>query len=102
MLSTNIFKVGIIEFYYSSGYYPKSLSEIGMDGESFALDPIDTVKLSNTRSGQLRVKLASRFFGEKKYIILTPVEIMGGMSIEWLCASNIDRHLIDKSCKSDI
>jgi hypothetical protein len=102
MSSTNIFKVGIAEHYASTASYPRSLSEIGMESESFALGPIDSVKLSDTGSGQLRIKLASRFFGEKKYILLTPVETMGGMSLEWMCASNLDRHLIDKSCKSDI
>lgn len=102
MSSSNIFKVSIVEYYHSSGHYPKSLSEIGVDGESFTLGPIDAIKLSNTGSGQLRIKLASRFFGKKKYIILTPIESMGGMSIEWICASNLDHHLIDKSCKSDI
>jgi hypothetical protein len=102
MSSTNIFKLGIVEHYASTGNYPRSLREIGMESESFALGPIDSVKLSDTGSGQLRIKLASRFFGEKKYILLTPVEIMGGMSIEWMCASNMNRRLIGKSCKSDI
>ncbi len=92
-------KLVYIEFYMTEGRYPNSLDELGFDEKSFDTgELIENIQLS--KKDGIRINLDSDTFGQKKYLIYMPKNIMGGMNIQWSCSSNVERKLIPLQCKS--
>lgn len=92
-------KVVVVEFYMTQARFPKSLDELGFNENSFDTgELIQKIQLSAT--GKIEIDLNSDVFGQRKYISLTPREIMGGMNIQWSCSSNLERGVVPFQCES--
>ncbi len=87
------------EFYVTQGRHAISLEELGFNVKSFDTgELIENIRLLNT--GEIHIDLDADTFGEKKHLIYTPKEIMGGMNIEWTCSSNLERNIVPFQCES--
>jgi hypothetical protein len=87
------------EFYVTQGRYAVSLDELGFNEQSFDTGKL-IQKIHISKTGEIRIELDTDTFGNRKHLIFTPKEIMGGMNIQWTCSSNLERNIVPFQCES--
>lgn len=87
------------EFYVTQGRYAVSLDELGFNEKSFDTGEL-IQKIHISKTGEIRIELDTDTFGNRKHLIFTPKEIMGGMNIQWTCSSNLERNIVPFQCES--
>ncbi len=99
--SLSYIKMSVVEYYSSSGNWPKELSDIGFDSGGMNSGTIDSVKIG--ANGDFAAELNDTL-GDKKLIVFKPESVLGGSAIEWSCYANFTEKVLSFAghsiCKS--
>ncbi len=99
--SLSYIKISVVEYYSSSGNWPKELSDIGFDSDGMNSGTINSVKIG--ANGDFAAELNDTL-GDKKLIVFKPESVLGGSAIEWSCYANFTEKVLSFAghsiCKS--
>ncbi|WP_197481345.1 hypothetical protein, partial [Oleiphilus sp. HI0086] len=80
-------KMEVMSYRYQYGRWPAEIDDLGYtDAQMKTSTMIRDMRI--TRGGVIRV-LAAEKLGEHAAVVLTPVDVLGGQSIEWRCETNV-------------
>ncbi len=81
-------RIAMREHYYMQGEYPSQLKDMGLNRKDMSSGKyIRDIRLGDQRKGELIIKTTEQL-GKNIYISFAPIEVMGGLNIEWQCKTN--------------